>query len=358
MPVRSKIFVVHGRDEAALDELLHWLEEFRPEIEVLRLEKLGELGQPIATEFERLAAFSDLAIVLVTPDDMGRLKKDTTDRTRARQNVWLEVGWFWGRLGRTRTLLLLKGKVDERPSDIGGLLYLPYENICQISGKLKSTLDSLIPEDTELASRVSEESSGLISTTEVVHMSTSTGTRNLEYDEIVKNAKSSLVVTGIGMANFRQQLDPRIREMDDRKELNLDFIILNKETVGRNRDLLDCAYRPELYKDLEHFERDLWQHFQASSSGVQERISLYRYDGLMSFVATISDPGHWGSMMLVETVLPSEGFGSVERPRLLLRRRVSNGLYDRYWKAVDAMKQHSEEVRISDIAPRTAGGGA
>ena len=358
MPVRSNIFVVHGQDDVARDELLAWLEEFRPDINVFRLAELGKAGQPIPTEFERLAALSDLAIVLITPDDVGRRKEDTTDRTRARQNVWLEAGWFWGRLGRTRTLLLLKGNVEERPSDIDGILYIQYGKIHEKSNELKRRLNSLIPESTEPALEVSGGPLELISTTEVVHMSTCIDTRNLEYNEIVKGAESSLVVTGIGMANFRQQLDPRIRGMNDRKELNLDFIILDKKTLRKNRSFLNRAYRLGLYEDIKHFERDLSRHFQASSSAIQKRISLYRYDGLMSFVATISDPGHWGSMMLVETVLPPEGFGSVERPRLLLRRRVSNGLYDRYWKAVDAMRQHSEKVRISDISPRTAEGRA
>jgi predicted nucleotide-binding protein len=42
-------------------------------------------------------------------------------RPRARQNVWVEVGWFWGALGRSRVLLIGKEGV-ELPSDLSGLL--------------------------------------------------------------------------------------------------------------------------------------------------------------------------------------------------------------------------------------------
>ena len=65
----------------------------------------------------------DAAIALVTPDDRGGLRTDSDAglRGRARQNVWVEVGWFWGRLGRARVLLLGKKGV-ELPSDLSGLL--------------------------------------------------------------------------------------------------------------------------------------------------------------------------------------------------------------------------------------------
>jgi predicted nucleotide-binding protein len=38
---------------------------------------------------------------------------------RARQNVVMEVGWAWGKLGRHRCLLLKHGDV-ELPSDLAG----------------------------------------------------------------------------------------------------------------------------------------------------------------------------------------------------------------------------------------------
>jgi predicted nucleotide-binding protein len=60
---------------------------------------------------------------LVTPDDVGGLRdsSDSAMRVRARQNVWVEFGWFWGALGLARVLLLGKEGI-EVPSDLSGLL--------------------------------------------------------------------------------------------------------------------------------------------------------------------------------------------------------------------------------------------
>lgn len=83
-------------------------------------------GQTLPEKFEQLAASSDAAVALVTPDDLGLAVRDTPKRKnaveqlRARQNVWVEVGWFWGRLGRERILLLVRGDV-EIPSDLDGI---------------------------------------------------------------------------------------------------------------------------------------------------------------------------------------------------------------------------------------------
>ena len=81
------------------------------------------LGRALPEKFEELAVQVDAAIALVTPDDLGGLRdeSDAGLRGRARQNVWVEVGWFWGKLGRARTLLLGKKGV-ELPSDLSGLL--------------------------------------------------------------------------------------------------------------------------------------------------------------------------------------------------------------------------------------------
>ena len=82
--------------------------------------------EPIPDKFERYAASVDGAIALVTPDDVGGLATGSSQiELRARQNVWIEVGWFWGRLGRSKVLLLTKGKV-EIPSDIGNVERFDY----------------------------------------------------------------------------------------------------------------------------------------------------------------------------------------------------------------------------------------
>jgi hypothetical protein len=47
-------------------------------------------------------------------------------RPRARQNVLLELGYFVGRLGRSRVRALMRGDM-EVPSDFGGVVYEPFD---------------------------------------------------------------------------------------------------------------------------------------------------------------------------------------------------------------------------------------
>jgi predicted nucleotide-binding protein len=66
------------------------------------------------------------AIVLLSPEDIGGAAAPSVvdpQRHRARQNVVLELGWFVGKLGRSRVCALKKGEV-ELPSDIAGVAYV------------------------------------------------------------------------------------------------------------------------------------------------------------------------------------------------------------------------------------------
>src|SRR6266446_6289118 len=111
-----KVFVVHGRDEAAKQEVARFLEKLRLEPIVLH-EQLNR-GQTIIEKFEKHAAEARFAIVLLTPDDVG-YRADQADRAkpRARQNVVLELGVFLAKLGRQNVVALMKDDV-EIPSDL------------------------------------------------------------------------------------------------------------------------------------------------------------------------------------------------------------------------------------------------
>jgi hypothetical protein len=123
-----RILIVHGRDLESRDALRTLLVDLGlPEPVIMAAEPT--MGRAVPEKFEQLAVKVDAAIALVTPDDLGGLRDEgaTGLNGRARQNVWVEVGWFWGRLGRARTLLLGK-KGIEVPSDLSGLLIEQFED--------------------------------------------------------------------------------------------------------------------------------------------------------------------------------------------------------------------------------------
>ena len=67
------------------------------------------------------------ACVLLTPDDEGYpAGLSGSVQYRARQNVILELGMVLAQLGRERVAIFRKKEVEE-PSDIAGLLYIPFD---------------------------------------------------------------------------------------------------------------------------------------------------------------------------------------------------------------------------------------
>jgi predicted nucleotide-binding protein len=73
---------------------------------------------------EAYGALVGYAIILMTPDDVGRKDDpDNDEQKRARQNVIFEAGYFMGKLGRGRVCVLVKDDV-EFPSDLRGVVYI------------------------------------------------------------------------------------------------------------------------------------------------------------------------------------------------------------------------------------------
>lgn len=119
----NRIFIVHGHDEAPRETVARFVATIGFEPVILHEQANRGLTIP-----EKLVANSNVgfAIVLLTPDDVGRAKTGTEDLPRARQNVILELGYFMGLLGRDRVCALLKGDV-EIPSDYMGVVYTVFD---------------------------------------------------------------------------------------------------------------------------------------------------------------------------------------------------------------------------------------
>ena len=117
---RSKVFVVHGHDEGALQAMARFLEKIGLQAFVLR--EQPDQGLTTIEKFEASASEVGFAVVLLTPDDLGGAVVAPEQTARARQNVIFELGYFVGSLGRGRACLLRKGEV-EIPSDLVGVIY-------------------------------------------------------------------------------------------------------------------------------------------------------------------------------------------------------------------------------------------
>lgn len=122
----KRVFIVYGHDTVARDGLELILR--RVQVNPIILENIPGVGDTLIEKLESLTE-ADFACVLLTPDDIGASKSSADNlRPRARQNVVLELGMVLSRLGRHRVAILVKGNDLEKPSDIDGLVYIPYES--------------------------------------------------------------------------------------------------------------------------------------------------------------------------------------------------------------------------------------
>ena len=127
MPEKRDVFVVHGHDKAAQQEVARFLErlQFNP---IILSEQTNE-GRTIIEKFEAHAERAAFAVILLTPDDVGGVKGTPPDqlRPRARQNVIFELGFFVAKLSRKNVVALKKGPGLEILSDFSGVIYINME---------------------------------------------------------------------------------------------------------------------------------------------------------------------------------------------------------------------------------------
>lgn len=125
----KKVFVVYGHDHIARTQLEAMLRRW--DLEPIILEQIVSSGSTIIEKLEEYTSQAGFGIVLATPDDMGYAKSDNKKifKSRVRQNVVLELGMLLSSIGRDKVAILLKEEPDfERPSDIDGLIYIPFKN--------------------------------------------------------------------------------------------------------------------------------------------------------------------------------------------------------------------------------------
>ncbi|CAN5766735.1 hypothetical protein BH20VER1_BH20VER1_06980 [soil metagenome] len=121
---RLRAFVVHGRNAKARENAVKALSQANIEPIVLMLQP--NRGRTVIEKFEAVADTCDVAVVVWSPDDFGGLATAlpaTASRSRARQNVVLELGYFYGALRRrSGRVVILESGDTELPSDLSGVI--------------------------------------------------------------------------------------------------------------------------------------------------------------------------------------------------------------------------------------------
>lgn len=121
---KSKVFIVHGHDDAAKEAAARFVENLG--FKAIILHEQASSGKTI---IEKIEANTNVgfAIVLYTPCDLGASQKQKDQlKARARQNVIFEHGYLIGKIGRENVCALVKGDI-EKPTDISGVVYIPMD---------------------------------------------------------------------------------------------------------------------------------------------------------------------------------------------------------------------------------------
>jgi hypothetical protein len=145
-----RLLLVHGRSADWKDLRQFLVAQLSIPEPVVMEEVYPDSSRTLPEKFEQIARPVDGAIVVATPDDVGALGAKEGQpggrkhlEPRARQNVWLEMGWIWGALGRRRILPLKRGEI-EIPSDIQGLEWARYKvSPAEAGPAIRSFIESL-----------------------------------------------------------------------------------------------------------------------------------------------------------------------------------------------------------------------
>ncbi len=126
--VSKRVFVVYGHDKDVRDKLETMLRRW--DLEPIFMDQVPSEGQTIIEKLESATKDIGFAIILATADDEGHRKGHPDENApRVRQNVVLELGMLLALLGRKR-VAILQQQIEsmERPSDIQGLIYIPFKD--------------------------------------------------------------------------------------------------------------------------------------------------------------------------------------------------------------------------------------
>ena len=127
--VSTSVFIVHGHDEEMKQAVARMIEKLGLQATILH--EQPSQGRTVIEKLMDHSTGISFAIVLLSPDDLAYKKgQDPSEVSyRARQNVVFELGFFLGKLGRSRVVALHRQVHGfEMPSDYSGVLYVPYDD--------------------------------------------------------------------------------------------------------------------------------------------------------------------------------------------------------------------------------------
>lgn len=120
------VFVSHGRAKDWYEVQAHIKKDLG--IKTKELAQEASAGSTIIEKLEATAALCDAAVIVMSGDDT-----DSEGQARVRENVMHEIGYFQGRYGRSKVVLLHEEGVHV-PTNLAGIVYVPYPKAAVSAG--------------------------------------------------------------------------------------------------------------------------------------------------------------------------------------------------------------------------------
>ena len=138
--IKENVFIIHGKDEARWRELKDIIkDDFN--LKPIILSEQPDTGATIIEKFEKYAQSCSCAIAIFTPDD--EVISDNVKYLQARPNVIYEIGWFCGKLGRDKVILLLKEGTTIF-SDFGGIVQKRFiKRVAEKANEIRKDLEQM-----------------------------------------------------------------------------------------------------------------------------------------------------------------------------------------------------------------------
>jgi predicted nucleotide-binding protein len=135
----TRVFIIHGSDREAALDLQKMLGRECREVEAVMFEDCVDRALTIIENLDAMIGDAAFGLAIFTPDDFVE-KADGDTYSQMRPNVVLELGWFYGHLGR-RGAAIIRRKGTKVPSDLEGIYRIEYtERITEILAEVRQAL--------------------------------------------------------------------------------------------------------------------------------------------------------------------------------------------------------------------------
>ena len=335
-----EIFITYGHNEIIKDELVKVLKSIKGiEIKTTTLKEKLSSGDRISESLERYLIRCDLAIILATEDDYASVKDSNKLEARARQNVWMEFGFFWAKLGLSRTLLLVHEKVTV-PSNINSNYYIKFgTDLSDVRSEIKKHIKTL--------SR--RKPANL---TEILYLNNNPNQLDLNWRELTEIAYYNLVITGISFRNMRKDLNALIDKLRREKTFKLTLIILDPFFMIENEKLFRSLHGNTSIQDNLSFFIDLNNAIRTVRKATYDEIIKYKlqvktFSGYFTGSTVYCEDINKSKHMIFAPFLYKARDRGDDHVRFRLKKRSDDGAFDSIRRSLQLQIKKSKKIELS-----------